>query len=167
MELSEEIATIASQIKLLAMDCDGVLTDGKLYYGPEGEQIKVFHVHDGQGIVSLHLAGIASAIITARSSVMLSKRANELSVGHLIQNAKDKAAAIRTLCEQLNILPKEVAFVGDDVADVPALKIVGLPIAVANGVPAVKAEAALVTSKNGGSGAVREVAEMLIRSSSK
>lgn len=162
MELDKETLEIAARIKLLVVDCDGVLTDGRLYYGEYGEELKVFHVHDGQGIVSLRKAGIHTAIVTARSSKMLTARAAELGIRLLVQNAKDKASVLNEICEKEQIDPMDVAYVGDDLADICAMEIVGLPVSVADGVPETKAAAVLVTSKNGGHGAVREVADMLL-----
>ncbi len=159
---SDEVRACAAKVRLLALDCDGVLTDGRLYFGAEGESLKVFHVHDGKGIALWHDAGYETAVITARTSSMLIARAKELQISNVEQNASDKGKAIEDLARRLNIPLPEIAFVGDDLADISAMKIVGLPIAVRNALSEVKAVSSLVTSKNGGEGAVREVVEFLL-----
>ena len=162
MEIQDSLIEIAAQIKLLALDCDGVLTDGRLYFGREGEEMKVFHVHDGYGIVKWQNAGLVSAVITARESSMLSARTEELGIKYVVQNAKDKAKELIKICRTEGIDPSECAYVGDDNADIAAFEVAGLAIAVANAVPEVVAAASIVTSKSGGAGAVREVVEGLL-----
>lgn len=164
MEIQDGLIETAANIKLLALDCDGVLTDGRLYLGRNGEELKVFHVHDGYGIVKWKNAGLLSAVITARESPMVSSRAEELGIDHVAQNAKDKASELLNICRVEGIDASECAYVGDDNADLAAFEVAGLPIAVANAVPEVLAAASLVTSKSGGAGAVREVVEALLAS---
>ncbi|MDH3531200.1 MAG: hypothetical protein OEQ28_16700, partial [Acidobacteriota bacterium] len=114
MELAGEAKDRAPRIRLLAVDCDGVLTDGRLYFGGAGEALKVFDVRDGQGIVSWLESGRIFAIVTARTSPILAARADDLGIKHLVQNSKDKAGSIRGICEAEGIELSETAFVGDD-----------------------------------------------------
>lgn len=151
-------------IKLIAFDVDGVLTDGKLYYGPNGEMMKAFHCQDGHGIRLLQRAGIDTAIITARESGMVTARAAELGVPHVYQGKRDKKACLQQLMQQLGLKQENVAFVGDDILDLPALEIAGLRLTVANAVPSVKAFCNYVTERQGGEGAVREICDMLLAS---
>jgi len=162
MELIGKAKDRAPLIRLLAVDCDGVLTDGRLYFGVGGEALKVFDVHDGQGIVSWLASGRIFAIVTARSSSILTARAEELGIKHLVQKASDKADSVLGICKAEGIEMSEAAFVGDDLADVAAMEAVGLPIAVADAMPEARDAAIAVTSKNGGCGAVREVTDALL-----
>ena len=166
-EFSDELIEKAKKVKLLLMDCDGVLTDGKLYYSRQGEELKVFHVHDGQGIVSWHNAGFKTGIITGRKSEMLERRANELGVHYLIQNSKDKTKDLNNILTKSGITVDEIAYVGDDLADLELLKVVKLPIAVGNCVNELKDSVLYITNKDGGSGAIREVVDLLLKINSK
>jgi 3-deoxy-D-manno-octulosonate 8-phosphate phosphatase (KDO 8-P phosphatase) len=150
-------------IRLLVLDVDGVLTDGRLYYGPRGEALKVFHVHDGHGIVQLQRAGIAVAVISGRRSPMVSTRCRELGVRHVFQGASDKLPVLERLLRRLRVTAAECACVGDDLPDLPLIERVGLSYAVADAVPAVRRRADRVTRARGGQGAVREVCEQLLR----
>lgn len=161
MKFSNEVAQAAGKVTFIVVDCDGVLTDGRLYFDRDGESIKVFHVQDGQGIVSWLEAGFGCAVISARSSDMLLRRAQELRIRHLVQNAKDKAAEIRSLAGELDIPLGRIAYIGDDIGDIPAMDLVGFPVAVSNAVSAVKSCASYITSLKGGHGAVREVTDLL------
>jgi len=153
----------ACRIRLLAMDVDGVLTDGSLLYGPEGEELKVFHVRDGMGITLAHRAGLEVAFVTGRETAALARRAEDLKVRHIRQGAGDKLAALRELAEQLGVKPAEIAYIGDDLNDLAAFRYVGLPVAVP-GSPQELHDAAAYTTRNpGGRGAVREVVELLLR----
>ena len=149
-------------IRLLVLDVDGVLTDGSLYFGSDGEAYKRFHVHDGAGIKVVQQAGIQVAIVSARQSAAISARAAELDIAHLAQNEADKGAALERLLEQLDLDPTSVAAVGDDLGDLPMLNAAGLAIAVANARPEVKDAADLVTRAAGGQGAVREICDLLL-----
>ena len=151
-----------SHIQLLALDVDGVLTDGKLYYGAEGDVFKAFHAHDGHGLVMLREAGVQIAIITARQSEIVSHRMQELQIPHVFQGQKDKRRCLQTLLNKLNIDAKQTAYVGDDVMDIPAMELVGLRCTVNNAMPAVKAISHYITKREGGMGAVREICDMLI-----
>lgn len=162
-EISQEVLERAKKVKLLLMDCDGVLTDGRLYFSNDGEELKVFHVHDGQGLSNWHKAGFKSGIITGRKSKMLERRVNELGIHYLIQNSKNKIEDFERILDESGVSVDEVAYVGDDLSDLKLLKLVNLPIAVANCVDAIKEAVIYITNKNGGSGAIREVIDMLLK----
>lgn len=152
----------AHAIRLLVLDVDGVLTDGRLYFGPRGEALKVFHVRDGAGIVRLRRAGIEVAVISGRRSPMVAARCRELEVRHVYQGVGDKLAVLRKLCARLDIAPAACACVGDDVADVPVMRSVALSFAVADAHPEARRVAHVVTRLGGGAGAVREVCDLLL-----
>jgi 3-deoxy-D-manno-octulosonate 8-phosphate phosphatase (KDO 8-P phosphatase) len=154
----------AAAIRLLILDVDGTMTDGKLYFGPRGEALKVFHVRDGQGIKHLDAAGITVAVITGRKSKMTEVRCRELGVEHVIQGAQDKVAAFEKLRARLKIEVSESACVGDDIADVPLMNVVKVAFAVADAHRDALRAAHIVTSLPGGAGAVREVCDYLLES---
>ncbi len=149
-------------VRLLVLDVDGVLTDGRLHYGSRGEVLKSFHVRDGHGIKSLRKAGIQVAVISGRRSAAVARRCRELGIRHVIQGVDDKLAAFAKLVRRLKRKPAECACIGDDVPDVPLMHAVGLSYAVADAHPAAKQAARYVTSLGGGLGAVREVCDRLI-----
>lgn len=153
---------MTSAIKLLVLDVDGVLTDGRLWYGPDGEQIKGFHVRDGLGIKSVLAAGIEVAVISGRDSRAVALRCAELGIRHVFQGCEDKRAAFDSLCATLGIDASAVACIGDDTPDLPLLVRAGVGIAVADGHPSVRAAASRVTLLPGGHGAVREVCDWLL-----
>ena len=152
----------AAAIRLLILDVDGTLTDGRLYYGPRGEALKVFHVRDGAGIKQLDRAGIRVAVISGRSSKMVSVRCRELGIEHVVQGAEDKVAAFQKLRKKLQMAVSESACVGDDTPDVPLMKAVKLAFAVADAHDDALRAAHVVTSRPGGQGAVREVCDYLL-----
>jgi len=154
----------AAAIRLLVLDVDGTMTDGKLYFGPHGEALKVFHVRDGQGIKHLDAAGIQVAVISGRKSRMTQIRCRELGVEHVIQGAHDKVVAFEKLRTRLKVEAAESACVGDDAADVPLMKVVKLAFAVADAHRDALRAAHIVTSLPGGQGAVREVCDYLLES---
>jgi 3-deoxy-D-manno-octulosonate 8-phosphate phosphatase (KDO 8-P phosphatase) len=156
----------AAAIRLLVLDVDGTMTDGRLYFGPRGEALKVFHVRDGQGIKRLDAAGIHVAVITGRKSRITDVRCRELGVEHVIQGAQDKVAAFEKLRTRLKVEVSESACVGDDIADVPLMKVVKLAFAVADAHRDALKAAHIVTSLPGGHGAVREVCDYLVESRS-
>lgn len=160
----EQFLAKAKNIKLLLMDCDGVLTDGKLYFSKDGEELKVFDVKDGQGINNWHKAGFESGIITGRNSVMLEKRAEELGIHYLKQNSKNKISDFNEILLQSDISKDEVAYIGDDVSDIGLLKSVGLGIAVKDASKDILSEVLYVTKRKGGNGAVREITNLLLKS---
>src|SRR5215813_13574073 len=128
----------AKRVKLLLMDCDGVLTDGRLYFSESGEALKSFHVRDGQGIVSWHKAGFRSGIISGRNSKIVDNRAAELGIEFVQQGISDKLSACREIADASGVALDEIAFVGDDVADVGVMSAVGLAVAVGDAVREVK-----------------------------
>ena len=138
------------------------MTDGRLYFGPRGEAFKVFHVRDGQGIKRLDAAGVQVAVISGRTSKMVSVRCRELGVEHVIQGAEDKVRAFEKLRKRLKIEASESACVGDDAVDVPLMKVVKLAFAVADAHRDALRAAHVVTSLPGGQGAVREVCDYLL-----
>ncbi len=160
--INPEILQRAASIRLVAIDVDGVLTDGRLHYGDQGEQLKVFHVHDGLGLRRLQSAGIDPVIISARNSEAVCRRMDELGIGRVILGCKDKGAAVDKLLADTNAGSKELAAIGDDLADLPMLERAGLAVAVANAQPPVLEAAHWVTEKPGGRGAVRELCELLL-----
>lgn len=157
----------AQKVKLVLLDVDGVLTDGRLYYGNAGEELKAFDIQDGLGIKLLQNAGIKVGIITGRSSVLVERRAKELGIDHLIQGREDKLTALNELLEKITFDFEEIAFVGDDLPDLAIIRRVGLGITPANGNHLIASQALWQTKKSGGNGAVREVAELILSAQSK
>jgi len=163
----EDLATIerrASHIKLLLMDCDGVLTDGRLWLLDEGDEHKAFNTKDGLGLELLRRAGLRSGIITGRSSTALARRAEELGVEFLRQGNEQKIAAFEEVLRLAGVKVDEVAFVGDDLSDIPLMRRSELAVAVADAVDETRAAAHYVTQAKGGHGAVREVIEIILKS---
>jgi len=154
------------KIQLLLLDVDGVLTDGSLYYGPNGELVKNFFVRDGYGLKLWHEAGFRSGIISGRDSDIVSFRAAELKMSFVYQGNDDKIASFDELITEARVSTEEIAFVGDDTLDIPVFERVGLAIAVADAHEDAKAAAHYVTKTRGGRGAVREVIDMLLKSRS-
>ena len=152
----------ARGIRLLVLDVDGVLTDGRLFISAAGEELKVFHVRDGSGLVAIQRAGITVAIISGRDSPAVTRRATELGIRHVHQGVADKGALLERLLDELGIAAEETACVGDDTPDAPMLRRAGLAIGVADAHPALLAAAHWVTKSNGGHGAVREVCDLLL-----
>jgi 3-deoxy-D-manno-octulosonate 8-phosphate phosphatase (KDO 8-P phosphatase) len=152
----------ASGIRLLVLDVDGVLTDGKLHFGPRGEALKLFHVRDGQGIKQLGAAGIEVAVISGRRSKMVEVRCRELGIRHVYQGEQDKVPAFERLCSKLDVRGDVCACVGDDVPDIPIMRRVALSFAVADAHPEAQRAADKVTRLPGGAGAVREVCDYLL-----
>ena len=160
-------AAVARRLKLVGFDVDGVLTDNGIYVGMVGDhpvEFKRFHIQDGLGVRMLRTAGLLVVWLSGRESAATALRARELAVDEVIQDpTARKLPAFEGLLERRGLAWEDCAFVGDDLADLPVLKRVGLPIAVANGVAEVKAAARLVTTVPGGQGAVREVAELILQ----
>jgi 3-deoxy-D-manno-octulosonate 8-phosphate phosphatase (KDO 8-P phosphatase) len=152
----------ARRIRLLVLDVDGVLTDGRLFLSSSGEEFKVFHVRDGSGIVAVRRAGIEVAIISGRDCAAVVRRAAELGIRHVRQGVADKGAELDALLGELGIAADETACVGDDTPDTPLLQRAGLAIGVADAHPALLAAAHWVTRSKGGRGAVREVCDLLL-----
>jgi 3-deoxy-D-manno-octulosonate 8-phosphate phosphatase (KDO 8-P phosphatase) len=164
MLIPNQIKERASSIKLLVLDVDGVLTDGTLVYGSKGEEVKHFNVKDGVGIKLLAYYGIEVAIISAKDSLPLKKRIEDLSIKHAYTGCKDKLKALSELTAQLGVDFSEVAYCGDDVIDLKVMKNVGLAIAPQDAYSMVKEHAHIVTQSPGGKGVAREVADILLSS---
>lgn len=153
----------AQKIKLIILDVDGVLTDGTFLIGDDGQQYKAFYTKDGQGLRMLQDSGIEAAIITGRTSKVVAHRAKELGIAHVYQGQKNKREAFDELLKKLDLQAEQVAYVGDDVIDLPVMRHVGLACAVRDAEPLVKQYAHLVTPRDGGKGAVRDVCELIMR----
>jgi 3-deoxy-D-manno-octulosonate 8-phosphate phosphatase (KDO 8-P phosphatase) len=154
--------SVLGAVRMLVLDVDGVMTDGRLFYGPKGELLKAFHVRDGHGIKEVAAAGVTVAIISGRRSPAVAQRARELGIRHVVQGAGDKLAALRKLAKSRGVGLERCACVGDDTPDVPILDACGIGIAVADAHPDALAAADLVTRTYGGRGAVREVCDWLL-----
>lgn len=150
-------------IRLLILDVDGVLTNGQLVYGAEGEVQKAFHVHDGLGIKVARKNGVEVAVISAKDSAPLRKRLADLGIEHQYLGQSDKYVVYKELIESMRLHADEVAYVGDDVIDIKVMREVALPIAVQNAQPMVKSIAKHQTRLNGGEGAVREAIDYILR----
>lgn len=154
----------ASRIKLLLMDCDGVLTDGRMWLMEDGSEQKSFNTHDGLGLALLHRAGLRSGVITGRTSTGLARRASELGIEFVRQGDPNKVEAFEEILRLADVDENEVAFVGDDLTDIPLMQRAELAVAVADAVEEVRSVAHLVTRREGGRGAVREVIELILKS---
>lgn len=153
----------ARHVKLAVFDVDGVLTDGRLFFLPDGGEFKTFHTLDGQGIKMLMNSGIATAIITGRNSPIVERRAKDLGINHLYQGREDKLVVLDQLLKTLGLEYAQVAYLGDDLPDLPAIRRVGLGMAVASANEFVKAHAHGVTQTRGGEGAAREFCELIMQ----
>lgn len=151
-----------SEIELLILDVDGVLTDGRIVIDDLGCETKSFHARDGMGVTLWRRSGREVAIITGRRSLVVTHRARELGIKHVYQGWSDKAAALEHLLETVDIGAERAAHIGDDLPDLPIMHRIGYPIAVADAAPAVRETAAFVTEQRGGRGAVREAIEHLL-----
>ncbi len=163
----DQISQRAIAIKILLLDVDGVLTDGRLYFGNNGEELKAFNIQDGLGIKFLQRQGIRVGIVTGRTSQLVSNRARDLGINIVVQGREDKLNAIHELIAREKIQLKEVACMGDDLPDPSAIAAVGLGMTVANGVAAVKKEAHWISQHRGGEGAVREACELILDAQGK
>ena len=153
----------ASRIKLLLMDCDGVLTDGRIWLFDNGEEQKGFHTRDGLGLELWHRAGLRSGIISGRKSSAVERRAQGLGMSFVRQGVTEKVQAFREILDQAGVTSEEVAFIGDDLNDIPLMTRSGLGVAVADAAPEAREHAHYVTSVVGGYGAVREVVELILK----
>lgn len=159
--------TRARNIKLLIFDVDGVLTNGRIIIGRDGEAAKEFHSQDGLGIAIAHRAGLKTAIITGRTSDMVRLRSTELKITDVYQGTMSKTAVLQELAAKYHLNLAEIGYVGDDLIDLPVMVQVGLACAVANAVPEVKARAHYITGRAGGNGAAREVIELILTAQNK
>lgn len=153
---------ILKNIKLLLLDVDGVLTDGRVAYDATGNTIKSFDIKDGMGIKLIQAEGVQVGIITGRSDKCVERRAEDLGIDILYQGAKDKLIPLNEILTKLNIEPIEVAYIGDDVNDVPVMETIGFSASVSDAVHEAKDAATYVTERKGGRGAVREVCDKII-----
>lgn len=159
-----EVARVrAARLRLMIFDVDGVLTDGRLHFGPQGEMMKSFHVLDGHGIKLLQRAGIATAIISARQSPLVTRRASDLGILHVRQGIEDKRQAFEELCAEVDVAPTACGYIGDDVIDLPVLIRVGFAASVPGGHPEVRKRVHYVSTASGGLGAVREVCDFILQ----
>ena len=162
-ELSTESLTASLQkIKLLALDVDGVLTDGSIYISPAGEVFKGFNAKDGMGISCALRSGLQSAVITGRQSPIVERRCEELGITLLQQGVKDKRLALQQMAQKLGLVREEIAYMGDDLNDIPAFKASGLNLVPADAAIEVMAVADIITKASGGRGAVREAITMIL-----
>ncbi|QFU02289.1 3-deoxy-D-manno-octulosonate 8-phosphate phosphatase KdsC [Halomonas sp. THAF5a] len=150
-------------VRLLAMDVDGVLTDGRLYFQADGLEVKAFHTLDGHGIKLVQRAGIAVALITGRDSPMVSQRAAALGIQHVFQGAEKKLVVLRELCARLGLALEQVAYCGDDMPDVAAIRRAGVGISVPGAPAYIRDQADWITEAAGGHGAVREICDTLLQ----
>jgi 3-deoxy-D-manno-octulosonate 8-phosphate phosphatase (KDO 8-P phosphatase) len=160
---SADLATRCAAIELLAVDVDGVLTDGAIVIDDQGVESKHFHVRDGLAYSLWHRAGKLSAILSGRKAEVVRRRAAELRITHVAQGLDEKGEAFRTLLAELGLKPHQVCFVGDDLVDLPVLRSVGLAACPADAVAEVREHAHLITAAPGGQGAVREVVEVILK----
>ncbi|MDX2011295.1 MAG: HAD-IIIA family hydrolase [Myxococcaceae bacterium] len=157
----------ARAIRLIVFDVDGVLTDGGLWYGPDGEVMKRFDVKDGHAMVLARLTGLPVAILTARTSKIVETRATELKLAKVFQGRREKGPALLELCAELNVAPNETAYMGDDVNDLPAMAHCGLTACPADAVAEVREAVHFVSSHPGGRGAARELIELVLRATGR
>lgn len=159
------IAQRAAAVKLLVLDIDGVLTDGRVIYGDQDREIKVFDIKDGSGLTYLMRAGLKVCLISGRKSAVNRMRAKELGIEEIHEDAKVKLPILQEVMARSRLAPEQVAYMGDDLIDLPCMRAVGLALAPADAVREVKALAHWVSSKPGGRGAVRQACELILRSS--
>jgi 3-deoxy-D-manno-octulosonate 8-phosphate phosphatase (KDO 8-P phosphatase) len=165
--VSADILIKASSIKLLICDVDGVFSDGRIYLGNNGEELKAFHTRDGYGIKALRQAGIEVAVITGRNSAIVQQRMTSLTVPYIYQGQENKLAAFADLQQQLQLKPQQIAYIGDDLADWLVMQHCGLSIAVNDAHPYLVQQAHYVSSISGGYGAVREICDLIMISQDK
>lgn len=161
--VEQSILDVAKHIKLLICDVDGVFSDGLIYMGNQGEELKTFHTRDGYGIKALMSAGIEVAIITGRRSQIVENRMKALGISLIYQGQDDKVKAYQDICDKLNIASEHTGYIGDDLIDWPVMEQVALKVCVADGHPLLARRANYVTSIRGGHGAVREVCDLILQ----
>jgi len=161
--VKRDVVARARKIRLLVMDVDGVLTDGRMVLSDKGDELKMFHTHDGIGLALAHRAGLKTALVTGETSPIAKTRGDKLGVGTVVLGARRKGEVVEALLAQAGLPAEALAYIGDDLLDIPALQRAGLAIAPADAVPDVRALAHLVTAAPGGHGAVRECVELLLR----
>lgn len=159
----DKITRLAIPVKLLLLDVDGVLTDGKLYFGNNGEELKAFNIYDGIGIKWLQRTGVKVGIVTGRQSQLVARRAADLGIQVVVQGREDKLVAVKELAAKLELRLTEIAYMGDDLPDLSAITQCGLGLTVPNASPDVKREAHWTSQSSGGDGAVREACELIMK----
>jgi len=165
--ISSDILEKAKRIKVLVVDIDGVMTDGRIVYSGYGDELRFFDVQDGFGITLLNKAGIKTAIVTAGKSKIVKHRARDLKVSKTYHGFMDKTGAFNDLLKYFKVTPEEVCFIGDDLIDIPVLKRAGFAVAVSNAVDEVKGTAHHITVNKGGRGAVREICDLILKAQDK
>lgn len=163
----QDLIQAASKVKLLVLDVDGILSNGHIIYDANGVETKSFNVKDGIGVKSVKTAGVKTAIITGRSSAMVNQRAKEMGIDYVIQGRDDKLEALKQLLLDLPIELEQCAYMGDDLPDIKALQSVGFSATVPNAHSEVLSRVMMVTSRNGGEGAVREVCDLILKGHGK
>jgi len=162
LQVGPRVLALAAKVKLLLLDVDGVLTDARLIIGDDGQEYKAFNSRDGHGIKMLQRNGVATGIITGRTSEVVKHRVRDLDIKYVHQGCKEKHPVYRQLIGELGLQPEQTAYVGDDVVDLPIMLEVGLAIAVQNAHPLVRQYAHWITPSIGGYGAAREACEMIM-----
>jgi 3-deoxy-D-manno-octulosonate 8-phosphate phosphatase (KDO 8-P phosphatase) len=165
--VTKQVRERAARVRLLVLDVDGVLTDGRIIMDHEGRESKAFDVRDGHGIKLVRGAGIEVAVLTGRSSPVVQHRADDLGIPWIRQGVNDKVKAYEEIARKTGVADDETCFIGDDLVDIPLLKRVGFPIVVADGAHEAKECALYVTQSPGGRGAVREVCDLLLQAGGK
>jgi len=166
-KVPEHVVERAARIQLMIFDVDGILTDGRLLYGEQGEVIKQFHVLDGHGLKMLDTSGIGVAIITARDGPIVAWRAAELGITHVKQGVRDKASALQALAKELGLSHEAVGYMGDDVIDLSAMQLAGLAVTVPNAPAYIGQNAHWTTTREGGQGAARECCDLILAAQHK
>jgi 3-deoxy-D-manno-octulosonate 8-phosphate phosphatase (KDO 8-P phosphatase) len=157
----------ASRIRVIALDVDGIMSDGKVYFSATGDELKAFNILDGLGLKQLMAAGITVAVITGRRSPLTEKRMTDLGIPHLLQGREDKRTALLEIVDLLGIPASDIAYMGDDLPDLPALRYAGLGITVPNGYWLLQEHADFCTRSRGGGGAVREACDLILAAQGK
>jgi len=165
VRLGEELADLLGRIRLLVLDADGVLTSGNLIYGPQGEALKEFHAHDGLGLVMARGAGLKRAVLTGRNSEIVARRCTELRFDAIKLGRFDKVVALAEILAETGCQAEETMYVGDDLIDLPAMFAVAAPVAVPTAPIEVREHSCYVTTAAGGQGAVREIIDLVLKSS--
>ncbi|MGI2122723.1 3-deoxy-manno-octulosonate-8-phosphatase KdsC [Shewanella baltica] len=165
--ISDDVWQRAQKIKLLICDVDGVFSDGRIYLSNSGEELKAFHTRDGYGVRSILTSGFNLAVITGRQSKIVENRMTALGVTHIYQGVDNKFEPYEALLALYGVTPEEVAYIGDDIVDLPVMNVVGLAVSVADGHPYVRQHSHFVTTLNGGHGALRELTDLLLLSQNK
>jgi 3-deoxy-D-manno-octulosonate 8-phosphate phosphatase (KDO 8-P phosphatase) len=162
-EVMQGLKEKAKKIRLLMLDVDGVLTDGRIIYDSRGRDMKFFDVHDGLGVYLLYQCGIKTILITAKGSRTIKPRARDMRVAEVFQDIKPKSSALAGICNKYKVKAEEICFMGDDLVDLCLMDRVGLSVAVFNACPEIKQSASYITVRSGGRGAVREIAELILK----